>query len=84
MTESFKYSDGFSGQLAMITSISSDSMRVNFRFPNGNSGFMTSENDVALHPGEVILISGNEFRVADPSMWIEEKKIGVIRKIINK
>ncbi|KPH16152.1 hypothetical protein AN948_28275 [Rhodococcus sp. ADH] len=68
----------------MITSISSDSMRVNFRFPNGNSGFMTSENDVALHPGEVILISGNEFRVADPSMWIEEKKIGVIRKIINK
>lgn len=84
MTESFEYRDGFSGQPALVTSVSSDSMKISFRFPNGNAGFMTSQEEIVLNAGDVILINGNEFRKADPSVWPEENSIGVIRKVIKK
>lgn len=82
MSEIFDAASIVSGQPAIIVAVSGDRHRLDFRFPNGNAGFLThDEITFPQEVGDIILIDGNRFSPGDISSWSEPIKIGVVRRI---
>ncbi|MBP1051411.1 ATP-binding protein [Rhodococcus qingshengii] len=84
MSETFGVNDVFFGDPVLITSVSMDRLKYEFRFPDGKCGNFTETTPIDLTVGDVILINSGEgkYRKSDLSKWPEPTKIGVVRHIL--
>ncbi|SCC61112.1 MULTISPECIES: ATP-binding protein [unclassified Gordonia (in: high G+C Gram-positive bacteria)] len=84
MTEIVEVDDIFIGAPALVTAVSIDGLRVDFRLPNGKVGNFTNSQPVDLATGDVILINeeASQYRKSDLTKWPEPTKIGVVRHIL--
>ncbi|NMO04320.1 ATP-binding protein [Gordonia sp. TBRC 11910] len=72
-----------SGQPVLVVAVSTDRRRLDIRYPNGNTGFITARDpDVfAKAVGDIILIDGNTLHDADLANWPEPSEVGIVRRI---
>lgn len=82
MTEEIEVESIASGQSAIVVAVSGDRLRIDFKYPNGNAGFITSNGpEFAQEVGDIILVNDHSFFPADVSAWSEPTSIGVIRRV---
>jgi transitional endoplasmic reticulum ATPase len=84
MSETFDVDDVFIGDPVLVTSVSIDQLRVDFKLANGKTGNFTNTIPIDLRSGDVILINADDgqYRKSDMSNWPEPTKIGVVRHIL--
>ncbi|MGW0355821.1 ATP-binding protein [Nocardia nova] len=80
---SIDISDIFEGRAAQITAIADDRRTVFYRYAAGPVGTLvfTVDDPTPLKVGDVVIIDGNQLRIADKSIWNEPLRVGVVRRV---
>lgn len=84
MSDMVETDEIFDGKAALITAVSEDLRTAYFRYAAGTVGRFISDADITLIGGDTVIINGNRIEMADPSLWNEPLRVGIVRKILDK